>query len=237
MNQPSFARIDYAQMLDAELIVRVLRGEQLAFQTVMERYNQRLYRTARGIVGDDAEAEDVVQEAWMRAFAAIASFRGDAALLTWLVRIVINEARGRLRKRHLQAELADIDVAQQSGTLILGFPDGQKVDDPEANAARTEARILVEQAVDRLPESFRLVFLLRDVQECSIEETSAILGIRPETIKTRLFRARRMLRDDLDNTLADALQGSFPFLGRRCERLTGNVMGRLATQYGWAGSL
>mgnify|MGYP001189139138 CR=1 FL=1 len=233
MIQPGLAKSSYAQMPDAELVARVLRGEQMAFQTVMERHNQRLYRTARGIVGDDVEAEDVVQEAWMLAFGAITSFRGEAALLTWLIRIVINEARGRLRKRRPQAELSDVETAQQSRTLILGFPGGQKVDDPEANTARTEARILVERAVDRLPESFRLVFLLRDVQECSIAETAAILDIRPETIKTRLFRARKMLRDDLNTALADALHGSFPFLGRRCERLTGSVMRRLAGHHGW----
>lgn len=234
MVQSSLAKKSYTQMSDTELISRIMLGEQHAFQAVMQRYNQRLYRTARGIFGDDAEAEDVVQESWVRAFAAIAGFRGDAALLTWLTRIVINEARGRLRKRRPQTELADLEKAQQSETTILGFPDGQKVDDPESDAARTEARILIERAVDRLPESFRLVFLLRDVQECTIEETSAILGIRTETIKTRLFRARRMLRDDLSSALADALHGSFPFLGGRCERLTGNVMSRLAGQYGWA---
>ena len=233
MIQSSLTKKSYAQMPDIELVARVLRGEQMAFQTVMERHNQRLYRTARGIVGDDVEAEDVIQEAWMLAFGAITSFRGEAALLTWLIRIVINEARGRLRKRRPQAELSDVETAQQSGTLILGFPGGQKVDDPEANAARTEARILVERAVDRLPESFRLVFLLRDVQECSIAETAAILDIRPETIKTRLFRARKMLRDDLNTALADALNGSFPFLGRRCERLTKIVMHRLSGHHGW----
>jgi RNA polymerase sigma-70 factor (ECF subfamily) len=230
MIHPGAVKMSYAQMSDTELIGRVACGEQHAFQAVMQRYNQRLYRTARGIVGEDAEAEDVVQETWMRAFAAITSFRGDAALLTWLIRIVINEARGRLRKLRPRAEIADIEIAQQSGGLILGFPSGQKVEDPEVGAARVEARMLIERAVDRLPESFRLVFLLRDVQECSIDETSAILGIRPETIKTRLFRARRMLRDDLDSALADALEGSFPFLGRRCERLTKSVICRLTGQ-------
>ena len=220
----------HSHLTDVEIIADVINGEQQAFRKLMQRYNQRLYRTARGIVGDDAEAEDVVQEAWVRAFSAISNFRGDSSLLTWLVRIVINEARGRLRKRRPQTELAEIEIAQQSGTLILGFPDGQKVDDPETNLARYQARILVERAVDRLPESFRLIFLLRDVQECSIAEAAAILNIRPETVKTRLFRARQMLRHDLNNALADALQGSFPFLGVRCKRLTEHVMGRLAEQ-------
>ncbi|MBU2588550.1 MAG: RNA polymerase sigma factor [Alphaproteobacteria bacterium] len=235
MIQPGAEKLAYAQLADTELIACLLSGKQQAFRAIMERYNQRLYRAARGIVGDDAEAEDVVQESWMRAFAAISGFRAEASLLTWLTRIVINEARGRLRKRRPQSELAEIEIAQQSESVVLEFPGGGKADDPEVIAARTEARILIERAVDRLPEPFRLVFLLRDMQGCSIAEAAAILEVRPETIKTRLFRARKMLREDLDKALADALHGSFPFLGHRCERLTQTVMRRLVGQHEEAG--
>ncbi|MFM5924058.1 MAG: RNA polymerase sigma factor [Novosphingobium sp.] len=226
--QASQVNATFNRMSESELLACVRRGDRLAFRAVMRRYNQPLYRTARGIMRDDAEAEDVVQEAWVRGFAAIADFRGDAALLTWLTRIVINEARGRLRKQRPSAGVEEIERAQQRETVLLGFPGGQTIENPEAQAARAEARVLVESAVDRLPESFRMVFLLRDVQECSIEETAAILELRPETIKTRLHRARRLLRTELDSALADALNGSFPFLGRRCERLTEAVMTRLA---------
>lgn len=233
MAQMIRAEHDYASLPDDALIALVREQHPGAFRAVMQRYNQPLYRIARAIVRDDAEAEDVVQECWMRAFSAIESFRGDSALLTWLTRIVINEARGRLRKRRPGAEMGEVETAQRQGALLLGFPGVRVPEDPEAEAAREQARLLVERAVDRLPQAFRMVFLLRDVQEYSVEETASILGVKPETIKTRLFRARRLLRAALDTALADALHGSFPFLGRRCERLTGGVMERLGQRFGW----
>ncbi|MBS0475341.1 MAG: RNA polymerase sigma factor [Proteobacteria bacterium] len=233
MTQATHANGKWTATADTELLALVRRGEREAFRTIMQRYNQRLYRVARGIVADDAEAEDVVQESWVRAFAALNGFRGDAALLTWLTRIVINEARGRLRRRRPRADLSEVETAQQSGSLIVAFPGGRPVENPEEEAARAQARSLLERAVDRLPEPFRMVFLLRDVQELTIEESASILGVRPETIKTRLFRARRQLRNILDATLADALHGSFPFMGLRCERMTAKVLDRLGAQRGW----
>ena len=210
---------------ETRLIDRINAGEESAFRQLMQRYNQSLYRVARAIVSDDAEAEDVLQESYTRAFAAMSGFRGDSSLGTWLTRIVINESRGRLRRRRTVAQAADA-LKQQSATVI-GFPAGQPVESPDTHVARAETRMLLEQAIDSLPDVFRPTFILRDIQEFTVEETAEILGVQPETVKTRLFRARRLLRKSLDATLADAVRGSFPFLGKRCERLTEAVLMRL----------
>lgn len=224
---------DFDGMAEVTLLRHARRGEREAFRVIVQRHNQRLFRVARGIVADDAEAEDVLQESYVRAFAAIGSFRGESSLLTWLTRITINEGRGRLRRRRIQVDLDQIDAARAAGALVLAFPGGHTMEDPEAKAAQAETRLLIERAVDTLPEPFRLVFIMRDVQELSIEETADILDIRPETVKTRLHRARRMLRAALDDTLASAMRGAFPFLGRRCDRITEAVLARLAPAQGW----
>jgi RNA polymerase sigma-70 factor (ECF subfamily) len=190
----------------------------------MQRGNQRLFRIARAVVRDEGEAEDVLQEAYVRAFAGLAEFRGEASVFTWLTRIVLNEAHGRLRKRRLTVELAAIESAQVEPGRVFAFPG---VEDPERDAARAEVRRLLERAVDDLPGNFRVVFVMRDVEGLSIEETSAALGVKPETVKTRLHRARRQLREGLDAELASSLTGAFPFLGARCERITTAVLARL----------
>jgi RNA polymerase sigma-70 factor (ECF subfamily) len=218
---------DLAGLPDAELAGRAKRGEGEAFRVLMQRMNQRLFRTARSVVLDDAEAEDVLQESYVRAFAALGGFRGEAQLSTWLTRIVLNEARGRLRRRRATVELSELETAQQDDGRILAFPGGAPAADPEQLAARAEARRLLERAVDRLPEPFRLVFILREIEECSVEETALQLDLKPETVKTRLHRARRLLREGLHDTLASAVSGAFPFLGRRCERITSAVLARL----------
>ena len=223
----------FEAMADAGLVEQVRRGEPQAFCAVMRRYNQPLFRVARAIMADDAEAEDVVQESYARAFAAIDGFRGEAGLGTWLAPIVINESRGRLAPRRPQVDLDQVERSQEAGALILGFPGGKLVDDPEAEAARAEVRRLLERAVDELPEPFRLVFILRDIEGRSVEEVAGLLDIRAETVRTRLHRARRQLRAALDATLADALRGSFPFLGTRCDRLVDAVMRRLCAERGW----
>ncbi|WP_297515185.1 RNA polymerase sigma factor [uncultured Caulobacter sp.] len=226
--------LDCEAMSEAELVSHVRRGVRDAFRVIMQRYNQPLFRVARGIVSDDAEAEDVVQESYFRAFAAFHTFRSESSLLTWLTRITINEARGRLRRRRRQmVDLDEVETAQATGALVVAFPGGRPMDNPEADAARAQIRLLIEQAVDSLAEPFRLVFILRDVQDCSIEETAERLGIRPETVKTRLHRARLQLRAALEETLASSIRDTFPFLGRRCERITETVLGRLSKTYGW----
>jgi RNA polymerase sigma-70 factor, ECF subfamily len=221
-------RRDISHYTDTELVDLVRGGDGHAFRAIMQRYNQRLYRVARGIVRDEAEAEDVVQEAYVRAFAALRDFRGDSGLATWLTRIVMNEAFGRMRRRRPTEELESLDRAiEQGDTRVIMLPGIQANANPEAAAARAEVRRLLEHAIDELPESFRLVFLMRDVEELSIEETAANLDIRPETVKTRLHRARRLLRKGLDAKLATVLKDTFPFQGARCARITDAVMARL----------
>jgi RNA polymerase sigma-70 factor (ECF subfamily) len=163
----------------------------------------------------------------VRAFTKLAEFRGEASIYTWLTRIVINEARGRLRKRRDTVELDALEAAQGHGGAVVLFPTVMGPEDPERDAARAEMRRLLERAVDDLPEPFRVVFILREIEGASIAETAEVLGVKPETVKTRLHRARRMLRAALDAQLASALTGAFPFLGARCERITQAVLGRL----------
>ena len=219
--------IDYLGLPESELVAYARAGDRQAFRAIMKRCNQRLFRIARAVVRDEAEAEDVLQEAYTRAFSAIATFRGEAGIATWLTRIVLNEAHGRLRRRKLSVDLDQVEAAQESAQ-VLNFPGMTKSENPEADAARAQIRRILERAVDALPEAFRLVFILREVEELSVEETASHLNLKVETVKTRLHRARRRLRDALDAQLADVMVGAYPFLGARCERITEAVLRRLA---------
>jgi RNA polymerase sigma-70 factor (ECF subfamily) len=221
------AAIDYGRLDEPALVALAKAGHRLAFQAIMQRCNQRLFRTARAVMRDDVEAEDVVQDSYLKAFAHLDSFRGDARLLTWLTQITLNEARGRLRRRRPATDLEGLDVAQGRGEVI-GFSSGSTQADPEATAARNEARRLLERAVDELPDAFRLVFILREIEECTVEETAAQTGLKPETVKTRLHRARRLLRRALQEELSTILNGAFPFLGARCDRIAQRVLEQLA---------
>jgi len=218
--------VDYAALDDHALAARVQGGDREAFRHIMKRCNQRLFRVARGVVHSDEEAEDVVQEAYVHAFEKIAGFRGEASLLTWLTRIVLNEAYGRLRQRHPSVAVEQIETAQLDPGNVIAFPAGPAADPPAA-AAREQIRHLLEGAIDDLPEAFRVVFILREIEECSVEETAKALDLRPETVKTRLFRARRLLRVALHDSLAATLGDAFPFLGSRCDRITEAVMARV----------
>jgi RNA polymerase sigma-70 factor (ECF subfamily) len=224
---PVLKRDDPRLFSEAKLVERARRGDVLAFRIIMERHNQRLYRIARALMKDDSEAEDVVQESYLRAFSNISKFRGTALLSTWLTRIVLNEAIGRKRKQRPTISLDDLDSVQGMSAQIIRFPTMIVETDPERLTAQSEIRKLLENAIDALPESFRLVFVMRDVQEMTIEETASTLGIRPETVKTRLHRARRLLRQSLDGRLASTLKGTFPFEGARCDRITNFVLSRV----------
>ena len=219
---------DHDGLGEAALVRLAQAGDGEAFRIIMQRGNQRLFRVARGVVRDDGEAEDVLQEAYARAFAAIGGFRGEAGVMTWLTRIVLNEARGRLRRRRPMVGLERIEAAQMDGAEVIPFPNAFGTASPEADAARAQIRGLIEHAVDDLPEAFRIVFIMRDIEECSIEETAANLDLKPETVKTRLHRARRLLREALDARLASTMVEAFPFLGARCGRITEAVLARLA---------
>ena len=205
--------LDYLAMPEAELVGCAREGDREAFRAIMTRCNQRLFRVARAVVRDEAEAEDVLQEAYTRAFGAIAGFRGEAGIATWLTRIVLNEAHGRQRRRRATVELDEVETAQE-GAQVLNFPGLSRSEDPEADAARAQIRRIFERAVDDLPEPFRLVFILREVEELSAEETAGHLNLKVETVKTRLHRARRRLREALDAQLADVMVGAYPFPGR-----------------------
>jgi RNA polymerase sigma-70 factor (ECF subfamily) len=211
---------------DAELVRRALARDDTAFRIIMERHNRRLYRIARGILRNDTEAEDVVQEAYVSAFTRLDGFRGDSSLATWLARITMNEALGRLRRERLAVDL-DTFEAQRTEAQIIQFPQTVTSDDPERTMAQREILQLVERATDNLPEIFRIVFITRVIEGMSVEETADLLGLRPETVKTRLHRARRLVREQLDKQIGPVLMEAFPFAGRRCERMTNAVMQRL----------
>jgi RNA polymerase sigma-70 factor (ECF subfamily) len=210
---------------DGDLIRAARANEPGAFRSIMRRHNQRLFRIARGVVRDDSVAEDVVQEAYMRAFQHLESFREESSLSTWLHRIVLNEALGRLRKSASRREIPL--PADGAGAEILQFPQGATSDDPEKAMAQRQILRLVEEATDELPDSFRLVFIARVIEGMSVEETAELLDIKPETVRTRLHRARDLLRRQLDRRIGPVLLDAFPFAGWRCERLTDAVMRRL----------
>jgi len=189
-----------------------------AFEQLMRRHNRALYRTARSIVKDDAEAEDVLQEAYLLAFRAMESFRGDSSMSTWLTRIVINEAIARSRKKGRSAEIIQFD-----GEAALD----EHLEQPEQALLRSEARRLIEQKIDELPDGFRTVFVLRALEEMTVEETAACLDIPEATVRTRYFRARGLLREALSRELDVALEDAFAFDGARCDRIVANVLQRL----------
>src|SRR3954470_14339611 len=212
---------------DAHIVALARAGSDTAFREIMRRNNRRLFRVARAVVRDAGEAEDVLQEAYLKAFASLADFRGEAALSTWLTRITLNEALQRRRRHREMVELRELDRTSPSGANILVFPMGPEIDNPEAATARAQVRGLLERAVDELPASFRLVFVMRDFEEMSIEDTAAHLKLRPETVRTRLFRARRLLRKALHAKIASGFSDVFPFDGARCTRITDAVIARL----------
>ena len=212
---------------EAELIRRARQKDNAAVRTIIQQHNRRLYRIARSVVRNDSEAEDVVQEAYVRAFTNLAKFRGESSLATWLSRIVLNEALGRLRGRRPSVGLTEIESRPQSQGQIISFPNSSPQLDPERTMAQREIQLILERAIDDLPEAFRTVLVARVIEEMSVEETADLLGIRPATVKTRLHRARGLLKDALEKRVGSVLTDAFPFLGQRCERMTSAVLQRL----------
>ena len=214
---------------DLELAGMIRRSNANAFRILMQRHNQRLFRMARSVLRDATEAEDAVQDAYILAFTRIGQFREDSSLATWLGRIVLNEALRRLRQRRPMTELDEGGAdGQTAGAAVIPFPGSQQpVATPEENAARAETRRLLERAIDALPDPFRIVFVLREIEQMSVEETAVALNIPPDTVKTRLHRARRLLGHSLRQQLAPDLAGVFPFAGERCARIVARVLDRL----------
>jgi RNA polymerase sigma-70 factor, ECF subfamily len=198
---------------DNELVQRVLARDDHAFRTIMQKYNRRIYRIARGILGNDSEAEDVVQETYIRAFTHLDSFRGDSSLSTWLARIAMNEALGRLRARRRTVDIMAFE-ANQPGAEIIQVPLAPTSDDPEKAMAQRQILQLVEKATDSLPEVYRIVSITRVIDGMSVEDTAEIIGIRAETVKTRLHRARRLLRERLSSQIGPVQMDAFPFSDR-----------------------
>jgi RNA polymerase sigma-70 factor (ECF subfamily) len=210
---------------DAELVRRALLRDEAAVRSIMQVNNRRLYRLARGILRNDAEAEDVVQDTYVRAFTHLEQFRGDSSLSTWLSRIAMNESLGRLRRQRPGVEWSELEKSTPQAQIIP-FPLVSS-DDPEKSMAQREIQQVVEHAIDELPEPFRLVFITRVIEGMNVEETAEILGLKPETVKTRLHRARNLLRDNVERKIGPVVMEAFPFAGRRCERLTEAVLQRL----------
>jgi len=211
---------------DAELVRRATERDPIAFRTIMQRHNTRLYRIARGILRNDSEAEDVVQESYIRAFTHLATFRGEASLGTWLARIVMNEALGRRRREPPTVEWTtmETDATGNENSLLRQAAFGAS---PERTIAQQEIQRLVEAAIDDLPEKYRMVLLTRAVEGMSVEETASLLSLTTETVRTQLHRARSLLRVALEKQIGPLVLGAFPFAGARCERLTEAVLRRL----------
>jgi RNA polymerase sigma-70 factor (ECF subfamily) len=214
---------------DQDLVKLARERDEQAIGAITRRYNRRLFRLARSILRDDSEAEDVVQEAYVRAFTGLDHFRGDSAFGTWITRIAMNEALGRLRRRRPTVDWQTYGE-NRSQAEVINFPGAAIANDPERYMAQSEIRVVLERAIDELPDAFRCVFVARIVEGMSVEETADLFGLRSETVKTRLHRARHLLRTTLERQLGPALTSTFPFGGRRCERMTATIIERLCRQ-------
>ena len=211
---------------DADLVARSRQGDAAAVRSIMKRYNRRLYRMARSILRNDAAAEDALQSAYLNAFRSLADFRGQSSLATWLTRIVINEAMGQVRSRKPVLQSDGTDGAMIGGEVIP-FPGQGAVVDPERAMAQGQIQSAVEHAIDELPADFRTVLVARVLEEMSVEETADLLGLKAETVKTRLHRARTLLRRAVEKRIGPVLLDAFPFAGRRCEQMTADVLQKL----------
>ncbi|HEX8240851.1 MAG TPA: RNA polymerase sigma factor [Allosphingosinicella sp.] len=216
--------LDYEMLGDLDLARRLAARDPAAVRLITARNNQRLFRTAWSILKSRSEAEDAVQSAYLRAFAAAAEFEGRSSLSTWLTRIVINEALGR--KRAAKRRLAALDGG--SVAILDEYREklmrGSMTTLPDGALAREQMRRMLEEAIGRLPDAFRLVFVLREIEGLGVDEAAEALGIAAATVKTRHFRARRRLQEELAPELRTALDGTFPFAAADCEAMTGRVI-------------
>lgn len=219
-----------ADTSDEALVARINGGDKAAFEPLMRRYNRVLFRTARSIVQDDAEAEDVLQSAYLQAYRTLRAYRKESKLSTWLVRIVMNEALGRVRKTQRRADIIQLEAHMDDDQINAQADDSApRFEQPQDAAMRAQTRRLLERTIDALPEAFRTVFMLRVVEEMSVEEVSEVLGIPEATVRTRHFRGRSMLRESLSREVDFALEDAFGFDGARCDRIVERVMNNLPT--------
>lgn len=210
---------------EGELVARAALGDGAAFEVLMRRHNQLLFRTARSILRDDTEAEDALQEAYLRAWRALGSFRSESRLSTWLMRIVTNEALGRLRRAGAPTIPLETAMTSPDPGTQAALTDAED-HGPERSAVRAQARSSMEARIDGLPDVYRTVFMLRAVQEMTVEEVADALAVPEATVRTRYFRARRLLRQSLASEMDMALGDAFAFDGSRCDRLVAEVLRR-----------
>ncbi|HEX7328834.1 MAG TPA: RNA polymerase sigma factor [Casimicrobiaceae bacterium] len=210
-----------------DLASAAVGGNSAAFEALMRRYNRRLFRTARAILKDDAAAEDALQEAWVAAWRNLGTFRHEAGLSTWLTRIVVNQALQALRRTRPERVVVALD-GRDDDSVLESVADPAPRAMPEKAMQHAEIRQLIERKIDELPEAFRAVFMLREVEELSVEETAACLDIAEATVRTRLFRARARLRESISRELDVAVHEAFGFAGARCDRIVRRVLERIA---------
>jgi RNA polymerase sigma-70 factor (ECF subfamily) len=206
---------------DEEVVARVRAGETALFEIIMRRHNQRLFRTARGILKTDAEAEDALQQAYLSAYAHLGQFAGEARFTTWLTRIVLNEAMARSRRHNRRAE---VDIAEEGEETMSSSGRGGS---PEDQTANRELTGLLEAAIDDLPEIYRIVVMMREVQELSTAETATCLDLTEDAVKVRLHRAKTLLRGRMTARIEAKAPEAFAFLGARCDRIVAGVLGAL----------
>ncbi len=224
---PSLAR-DYAGMPDIELARCCAGGDAQAVRQLVSANNQRLFRTAWSILRNRFEAEDVLQSCYEKALGAIHSFEGRSSLTTWLTRITINEALARKRVQERRRRNLESEGVQVLETYREQLAKGSDAPSPEAEAAREQLRAMLERAIADLPDNFRIVFVLHEIEGVSVEDAAQTLDIPSGTVKTRLMRARRKLQQALAPEVRNALSGTFPFAGADCARLTEKVLSNFA---------
>jgi len=211
---------------DSEFARRIAAGDHLAFEALMRKHNRMLYRVARAVLRDDAEAEDALQLAYLHAYQAIGNYRGESKLSTWLTRIVVNETLMRMRRRRRESMVIPLESTAEESDMAMIENIESPAELPESAAMRSETRALIERRIDALPEIFRAVFVLRALEELSVEETAASLDISEATVRTRFFRARSLLREALAREIDVATGEAFAFDGARCDRIVSAVLGR-----------
>lgn len=215
-----------AELPDQRVVARVLAGEPELFELIMRRYNRRLFRIARSILGNDAEAEDAVQDAYVRAYFRLGQFRGPEGFGGWLCRIASNEALMRRRRRGPPQDGLEV-LEQPAHTEAAMIDPSAPAANPEAALHEAQLQRLLEHAIDALPEDFRVTFVLREVEQMTVAETAACLGIEPGTVKTRVHRARQLLQKNISSELGAVLSGAYGFDGARCDRLVAGVFARI----------
>ncbi|MDN5843231.1 MAG: RNA polymerase sigma factor [Alcaligenaceae bacterium] len=222
---------EHTAQTDSDLVARIVAGDAHAFELLMRRFNQRLYRVARSILKDEYEAEAAVQEGYWKAYQAMSGFRADAQLSTWLTRIVINEALGSLRRNKRRTEVIQYTEDLPADKKVTRMETAANINErPDQLAMRAELRSLIEHKLDELPDVYRTVFMMRAVEEMPAVEVAAVLDIPEATVRTRFFRARRLMRDLLSAEVGAEAHDAFSFAGHRCDRIVAKVLARLAQQ-------